>query len=280
MHGAQRVAISRRTKERCPILSQSFRLKAICTSILNYADDKSGALDPKVRAELQAILARLDALAAALQSAREGKAAAHGEAVKAVGRLKQEILRARRALELAAVGRSAAPSLPATGKGIFLASRIHGVAVGHVQALAAAGSDPIFGKTAAAITDALAGFVKADAASKARRIGLAGLTGTLEEELAAITQKLVAYKALAASNVPRPDRKDLRNRIRAVVRTAAHRRKDEGETAVAPAADPATATATLPLLPTVIPPLSEHPAIPTVCTELRRDGVTSPPPSS
>ena len=242
-------------------------------SILNYAEEKPGALDEKSRKELKTVQERLTGLMAQWQSSKEGVIGSRDETGKALVKLTQTVMRARHALEMASIGGSGSSLVPRATKGMYLASRIHGVALSHVEALDLAGTDQTFTKARAAITTDLAAFDKAYSATKSQRLALGDLGCSLEEELSAIAQKLSAYKSFVAASVPRRDRRDLRNRLRAVARPAGHRKA--GETATAPAPEVKT-TVQPPALPAV-------PALPTGTTELRRDGVTSPtpvPPSS
>lgn len=240
--------------------SSIYKMVANCDSILNYGDEKKGTLDEKARAECKSFKVRLALLDAEQRGTRELFSNARGILANATDDLKRATLQSRRALQMVALGERKMPAFPAAVKGRWLPSRIYSVAVSHLDALNAAGDDPVIAKAAALLKPALAAFAKANSEANAQRHAWVELNRAIDEELPVIAGKLRSYQTYATYSVPGPERQILRNRIKAAVPPRVKRAK----AGVADAAHQLTTTppAALPAVPTTpVPPSSEHPIV-------------------
>ena len=241
--------------------NQIEKTRSICIAILNYANQKKGVLDEKSKADVKATLDRLDELGTQRHDTREGKTAAQLTLAKATEALKQAILRSRRLLELRAVGNRGAASIPKAAGTSYLASRIGTFALAHRQELESLPADPSVTKSLAGLNAALADFTKAYTAARAGTRDLSTLNHTIDEELSAIAKRLIGYKFLAASSVPRPDRRDLMKLIRSNVPAETHHAKAGDVATDAPQTTATTQPPALPAVPVPVPQTGEHTSI-------------------
>jgi len=234
------------------------KMKSICIAILNYADKHKGALDEKSKADVKAMLARLDNLESEQHTTREGKTAARLEVKKATVALKNVILRSRRLLEAFAVGNANGPGLPKATANSFFPSRIQAFAVAHKEDLEGLPTEPLVTKTLTALNAATAQFAQAYGTARTEKRDLTALNVSLDEELTAIAGKLYGYRLIAAYSMPRADRRDLLSLIRSNIPAETQSKKAEATATTTVKSIPDAKPVALPPVPMTVPQTGEH----------------------
>ncbi|MBI5526863.1 MAG: hypothetical protein HY897_11065 [Deltaproteobacteria bacterium] len=237
-----------------------YRLETICDSILNYADEKKGALDEKGKTEVKAFKVKLVNFDSRRHATRESFANAKASYAIATADLKRGIMQGRKAIEIVTLGQRKLPNLPLPVKGKWLPSRIYNVASKYFDALQNVGDDPVVVKAGKNLKTLMDVFANVQSNMNAQQSVWKKLCDEIDEETSVIGGKLASYKMYVTYNVPRVERQILRNRIKSVVPPKGKFKADAAATDNAASAPAKTVVgAQIPALPAIpVPPSSEH----------------------
>jgi len=227
------------------------KMKATCSTILNYAAEKKGVIDEKGLTELASIADRLGKYETSLIASIDATSGAKSRNALAYEKLRNAIIASRKALEMvqARDGKGTRVIDGNLRRGAHMA-KILDLAVRYQKALEAAGTDVVVTSAMSTLKPAMDEYSSSAAGLKTQRQGLSGLRGETRGSIDAMGVRLSGYTRFITSNLPRAEREDLVRRIRAVTGGGSHATRQNGSdvqkettTTVAPKATQTTAAA-------------------------------------
>ena len=193
------------------------KLNTVCGVLKTFANEHPDALDAKGLAEFQLVQDRINEIARLTVSSRQDVISARNRRDDTFIRLQRAITESKKAMEMVAARDAKSYVLPRVSKDMWLPNRINMLAVKYLEALEAAGTDPMYVKLVETLNASLLAYTEAWGQTSQKLFTGRTFRKGIIDEITELAGKVDAFSRVIAFHVTAELRKELFARLRDAV---------------------------------------------------------------